>query len=351
MKDGKFGFGVIGCGVIGPWHAQAIAAHPRAKVVAACDIIPERVQQFCEQYGEKATPYLHYTELVRDPQVDMVCICTPSGLHGEMAIAAARAGKHILCEKPMEIKLDRIDQMQETAIKNNVVLAGIFQRRTYATSRKVKTALDNHVLGKMVLGDAYLKYYRSQAYYNSAGWRGTWELDGGGALMNQGIHGLDLLLWLMGDVASVYAHCGTFVRNIAVEDTAIALLEYKNGALGVIQGTTSVNPGDATRVELNGKLGTIVLQESEILRWSATTGEDDHAQEQPIEPAEIQPEATADPRNIGILGHIRLVADLIDAVEHKHPPLISAASARKSVELILAIYESARLKKAVQLPL
>lgn len=351
MKNDKFGFGIIGCGVIGPWHARAIANSEKARLVAACDIIPEKAQKFCKEYGENPTPYLEYQALINDPTVDIVSICTPSGLHSEMAIAAAKAGKHILCEKPIDIQLDKIDRMIEAADKNRVKLGSIFQRRTYDSSKKVKHAMENNLLGKMVLGDAYLKYYRSQAYYNSADWRGTWELDGGGALMNQGIHGIDLLQWFMGDVDTVYARCEAVVRNIEVEDTAIAMIKYKNGANGILEGTTSVNPGEATRIELNGKLGTIIFTESEITRWAVTTGEDEHAEDSEIQKSEAQAGAVADPRDIGISGHIRHVTDIIQAIENDTQPMVDGESARKAVELILAIYESAKCKKEIQLPL
>lgn len=349
MKNGKLGFGIIGCGVIGPWHARAIAENEKAELVAACDIVPEKVQKFCSEYGHQPKPYIKYQEMLQNPNIDVISICTPSGLHGEMAIAAANAGKHILCEKPMEISLDKIDRMIEAADKNKVKLGGVFQRRTYDSSKKVKQALEEQKLGKMVLGDAYLKYFRSQAYYNSAGWRGTWALDGGGALMNQGIHGIDLLLWLMGDVKSVYARCAALVREIEVEDTAVALLEYKTGAKGVIEGTTSVNPGEATRLELNGKLGTIIFTESVISRWAVATADDTLAEELSLTPEETQSGAVSDPKNIGVLGHIRHVSDMIAAIESDGDPMVNGTSARKSVELILAIYQSSQLQKEIQL--
>lgn len=349
MKNGKFGFGIIGCGVIGPWHARAIAENENAELVAACDIEPEKVEKFCEAYGNHPKPYLKYHEMLQDPNIDVISICTPSGLHGEMAIAAANAGKHILCEKPIEINLDTLDRMIEAADKNKVKLAGVFQRRTYDASKKVKEALENQEIGKMVLGDAYLKYYRSQAYYNSAGWRGTWELDGGGALMNQGIHGIDLLLWLMGDVKSVFARCAALVRDIEVEDTALALLEYKSGAKGIIEGTTSVNPGEATRLELNGKQGTIIFTESKITRWAMTTGDDALAEEIELSDSENLSGAVSDPKNIGVLGHIRHVGDIIQAIEADRDPMVTGESARKSVELILSIYQSSQQQKEIEL--
>ena len=351
MKNGKFGFGVIGCGVIGPWHARAIKAnYEKADLVAACDILPDQVKKYTEEYGNgEMVAYTDYHEMLKDPNIDVVSICTPSGLHSEMAVAAMKAGKHVLCEKPLDIKLSNIDRMIEAADKCNVKLGGVFQRRTYESSKKVKQAIDDGVLGKMVLGDAYMKYYRSQAYYDSAGWRGTWELDGGGALMNQGVHGVDLLLWLMGDVDTVYARARTMTRKIEVEDTAVAMLQYKNGAMGIIEGTTSVNPGEATTMQIHGKLGTIVYEESDVKRWAVTTGDDDRAEDIDVSMDEEKAGGTGDPKDIGIRGHICHVADIIDAIETDREPMVTGTSGRKAVELILAIYESSKTGKEIVL--
>jgi len=242
MKDGKFGWGIVGCGVIAPWHRGSVEHCPEAQVTAVCDIDEDKGRKFAAESGEAVAFYKDYHDLVADKNVDILSVCTPSGAHGEVAIAAAQAGKHVLCEKPLEITLQKMDEMIGACRDRGVKLGCIFQRRTYESSKQVRAAIQRGELGKMVLGDAFLKYYRSQAYYNSAGWRGTWEWDGGGALMNQGVHGIDLLLWIMGDVESVYARTDHLVRDIAVEDTAVALLRYKNGAWGVVEGTTSVNP-------------------------------------------------------------------------------------------------------------
>ena len=349
MKDGQFGWGIVGCGVIAPWHRGAVEHCPEAQVVAACDIEEEKGRQFAAESGERVAFYRDYEDLMGDENVDIVSVCTPSGIHGEVTIVAAQAGKHVLCEKPIEITREQMDAMIQACRDHNVKLGGIFQRRTYDSSKQVRAAVQNGELGKMVLGDVFLKYYRSQAYYNSAGWRGTWELDGGGALMNQGVHGIDMLLWVMGDVESVYARADHLVRDIPVEDTAIALLKYKNGAWGVLEGTTSVNPGEATRLELHGKLGTIILQEGDIVKWASTTGDDDHAQPRELEQDTGEKKgAVSDPTSIGMAGHIYLVNDIVQAVKEDRDPLIPGESARKAVELILAIYESARTGKEVR---
>ena len=200
-------------------------------------------------------------------------------------------------------------------------------------------------LGKLVLGDAYLKYYRSQEYYDSAGWRGTWELDGGGALMNQGVHGIDLLQWFMGGVKKVFAKTGTLARNIEVEDTAVILLEFENGAFGVIEGTTSVYPAQSTRVEIHGELGTIILEETEVKKWELIGGKDRAADFA----AEEHAGGASDPTAISSTGHQFLVEDMMEAIKLDRDPFIPGEEARKSVDLILAIYESSRTGKEIEL--
>ncbi len=348
MSGNEIGFGIVGCGVIAPWHRDAVKETDGARVVACCDVDEEKGLSFAKESGDISF-YKDYHKLVEDPEVNAVCVCTPSGLHGEVTVAAAEAGKHVLCEKPIEIKTDKIDEMIEACSSNGVKLANVFQRRTHAASRKTKKAIEEGLLGKMVLGDIYLKYYRSQSYYDSAGWRGTWKLDGGGALMNQGVHGIDLALWIMGDVVTVYGRAAHLLRDIEVEDTAIALLEYENGAWGVLEGTTSVNPGETTKLSLHGKKGTIVLEGEEISKWAYTEGEDEKAEEHDIQVDSEKDGAASDPKAIGAEGHVFLVRDLVDAIKEDRDPFITGESARKAVELILALYESSSSGKPVNL--
>ena len=341
------GFGVVGCGVIAPWHREAIQKSTGGKLVACCDIDEPKGRRFAEESGSISF-YREYEALVRDPGVDVVCVCTPSGLHAEVTIAAAEAGKHVLCEKPIEITKDKIDAMTDACRAHGVKLGNIFQRRTHRASKMAKDAIEGGMLGKMVLGDIYLKYYRSQAYYDSAGWRGTWALDGGGALMNQGVHGIDLALWIMGPIRSVYGRADHLVRNLEVEDTALALLEYESGAWGVLEGTTSVNPGESTKLALHGKRGTVILEEGKISKW-VTEGEDERAEVQQVDVSGEKDGAASDPTAIGVAGHVFLVNDLIQAIREDREPFIPPESARKAVELILGVYESSRTGHAVRL--
>ena len=343
MTYEKIGWGIIGCGTIGPTHADAVQANEQAELVQVCDMVPEKAKKMAADHNCSYVTSL--AELLAHDDIQAVSICTPSGMHSEQAIAAAQAGKHILCEKPLDITLDKIDAMLEAAEAYDVKLAGVFQYRTYPISQKVREAVRNGKLGKLVLGDCYQKLFRSHEYYGSGEWRATWELDGGGALMNQGIHGIDLLLWIMGEVARVSAYCRRLVRNIDVEDTSVANLEFTNGALGTLVTTTSVTPAENVRTEIHGDKGSIKLQGSDIIQW-AIQGEEEVA-------GESTDEGTAsDPTAVTATGHTEHVRDLCEAIINDREPTIPGREARKAVELIKAIYLSSRLGgSTVELPL
>jgi predicted dehydrogenase len=345
----KIKWGIVGCGVIGPWHADSVVESEYADLVAVCDVDREKGLAFAERYGGVAF-YEDYRQMLAEGGLDAVSICTPSGLHADMTIAAAEVGVHVLCEKPMAITVPQIDAMLEAVDRTGIKLGVIFQRRTYDTSKRVREAIQSGLLGQMTLGDAYLKYYRSPAYYKSAGWRATWELDGGGALMNQGVHGIDLLLWIMGDVESVYAKAEAKVRDIEVEDTCIALLTFKNGAYGVIQGTTSSNPGEPTALYLHGEKGTIILDDKGIQKWAVAEDRSVVAQNDPEQCVSRTGLSTvSDPRAMSRAGHQAQIDDLCQAITEDREPMVVGKSARKAVDLILAIYESVRMGKEIRL--
>jgi len=348
MKNGIFGFGIIGCGVIAPTHAKAIAACPEAELVACCDVDEEKGRKFAADNGAAAF-YTDYCQMVADPNVDVVCVCTPSGLHADCVIAAAKAGKHVFCEKPLDIQREKMTAMIAACRAAGVKLGCVFQSRTYPDSIKIRQAVADGVLGTMTLGDAFLKDYRSRAYYKSAGWRGTWALDGGGALMNQGVHGVDLLLWLMNDdVEKVFARADHKVRDIEVEDTCVAALQFKSGAFGTIIGTTSCNPGETRRIELHGDIGTIIATGNKITRWALATEPDGRAKQVEAGPVTVEEGTTGDNKAVASQGHEFLVDDLVQAIKQDRDPYITGESARKAVDLILAIYESARTGKDVE---
>jgi UDP-N-acetyl-2-amino-2-deoxyglucuronate dehydrogenase len=350
MKDGRVGFGIVGCGTIAPWHLRGIRECPNAEAVAVCSRRADTAKAFAGEH-DITRHYTDYREMVKDEDVDAICICTPSGTHADIGIAAAEAGVHVLCEKPIEITLEATDRLIRACRENGVKLGVIFQSRTYDGVREAKDAVAGGLLGPMVFGDVYIKWYRSREYYRSGGWRGTWKLDGGGALMNQGIHGIDILLWIMGGVESVFARADHFVRDIEVEDTAAAVLKYTNGAIGVLQGATSCNPGEPTTHMFHGDRGSITLKEGKLARWAVTDSDDSLAQDRPIEDDAEGAGGTSDPKAISATGHIILVADMVDAVRDDRDPMVTGESARTSVELITAIYESARTGTEVRLPL
>lgn len=360
MSD-SIGYGIVGCGVIAPWHAEPLRDQVRgARLVACCDEVPERAQAFAEKYGIPRA-YTRYEELLADPEVDAVSVCTPSGLHGDMVIAAAEAGKHALTEKPIDISLAKIDAMLAATRRRGTTLAVIFQRRTSPLWQRVRETVQAGKLGRMLLGDAYLKYYRSPEYYASGAWRGTWALDGGGALMNQGVHLVDQLQWIMGPVETVFGFADHLARDIEVEDTTVSALRYRSGAFGTLQGTTSVigsaewerdAAGAVTvrkwggmdhRLEFHGDRGTIMVDGERIVRW--------------VVPGEPEPDfsdagmgsAGSDPRAIGMRGHAIQIQDFVDAIREGRRPLVTGEDARAAVEIILAVYESARRGQPVRL--
>jgi len=271
----------------------------------------------------------------------------------EPAVQAAKAGKHVIVEKPLEITLRRCDRIIDACDRQGVRLATIFPSRFHDSSRTLKAAVDAERFGRLTLGDAYVKWYRSQAYYDSGAWRGTWELDGGGALMNQAIHNIDLLQWLMGPVAEVQAQTALLAHDrIAVEDTAVAALRFTNGALGVIEATTSVYPGYLKRLEIHGNAGSAAMEEEDIVRWDfAKKQKRDEAIQAAMQRSKSTGGGAADPKAIGHHGHTRQFQDFVDALKKDRPLAVDGREGRKAVEIILAIYKSAETGKAVKLPL
>jgi UDP-N-acetyl-2-amino-2-deoxyglucuronate dehydrogenase len=338
--NSKIRFAVIGAGAIAPAHIKAIAANSNAELVAIADSVEDKAKARAQEYG---IPYAYkdYQEMLQREDIHAVSISLPSGMHADAVIAAAQAGKHVLCEKPLEITKLKMDRMIRECRERNVKLAVVYQRRTHPAAIMARQAIQEGKLGKLVLGDVYMKYYRSPEYYKSAGWRGTWALDGGGALMNQGVHGIDLLQWMMGDVASVFAYSAALVRDIEVEDTAVAVVKYKNGAFGVIQGATSVYPEMETRFELHGEKGSITIGNAGIHKWSFLDDEKGSSIPPIVIPGNMEAAAISED------GHEILVDDLIHAIWEDRDPLVTGEEARKAVEIILAIYESSQLGKEI----
>ncbi|MDY4610530.1 MAG: Gfo/Idh/MocA family oxidoreductase [Sphaerochaetaceae bacterium] len=345
----KVGFGIIGLGVIADTHAIALSHGRNCFLAGAFDVVPGKAESFCRKYG--GTPYDKLDVFLADPRIEAVCITTPSGYHLDPVLAAMRAGKHALVEKPLEITAERCDEIINAAKHAGVKLSGIFQSRFHDAPRLIKKAIEDGKFGTIVLADAQIKWFRTQEYYDSGAWRGTWKVDGGGVLMNQSIHAIDLLQWFMGEVKEVSAFTSTSAHErIEVEDTGAAVLKFANGAIGVIEGTTGAYPGTLKKIEICGSKGSALLEEESLKVWKFVdeTDEDERIRAEFLE-ATSSGGGASDPRAINTHGHERQFEDFADAILHDRAPFITGEDAKKSVEIIRAIYESAQSKQLVRL--
>jgi UDP-N-acetyl-2-amino-2-deoxyglucuronate dehydrogenase len=342
----SIGFAIVGAGMIAQYHANAIAETPGARLVAICRADAVRAAETETLFGVPCEPT--YAALLARHDVEAVCICTPSGLHAEHTVAAALAGKHVLVEKPMALTLTEADSMIEVCREEHVLLGVALQRRTNPSFAAAQAAVAGGALGQLVLGCVAVPYLRTQDYYRSAAWRGTWRLDGGGALMNQGIHLLDLLLWYMGDVTEVEAQMTTLVHAIEVEDCVTATVRFTNGALGSVAATTAAAPGYPHRVEVYGEQGGLLIAGEEIVRWESTSMP--HILMVTATPASmVASGAGSSSRGIRGDGHQRLIADFVDALRKKQQPIVPGTEGRRSLALALAMYKAARTGRSVML--
>ncbi len=336
-----FGWGIIGAGVIAPSHAMAVQANaPRTRLVGVCDVIPEKAEQLKNDYGaEFATSSME--ELLARPDIDCVSICTPSGEHGNCTIAAARAGKNILCEKPLDITRAKMDEVLAVVAEAGVKLGCVFQSRTSPLNRQIKQMVAAGEFGRLLYADMSGKDYRAPAYYQTADWRGTIRYDRG-ALMNQGIHSLDLYLWLVGQpVVEVSGFWDHLDRTIEAEDTIVGSLRFASGALGaILYATSSSRTGLPRTIGLHGTEGNVLLagRKPTIER----RGEELHL--------EGTAEVGADGQMAPLQGHAQHVRDLTQAIEENRDPEITGESARTAVEVALALYQASDTRSVVRLP-
>lgn len=343
------GIGIVGLGAIADFHAEAAKAIRPDLLVACCSRDAAKAQAFARRH--QCAAYSSIEEFLHHPGLDVVSVATASGYHLEPALAAIAAGKHVIVEKPLETSLDRCDRMIEAAERAGVLLSGVFQSRFAAVSGVVKRAIDAGRFGRISLGDAYIKWYRGQDYYDKNPGRGTWAYDGGGSLMNQGIHAVDLLQWFMGSVTAVSAYTATLGHGgIEVEDNAVAMVRFTNGAFGVIEASTAVYPGFLKRLEISGTRGSVVLEESSLKTWRFLDEKpDDEEIRRSFGVEEYSGGGASDPLAISFEGHRKQLEDLLRAVDEGRPPLIDGLEARKAVEIVLAVYESARSGREVLL--
>ncbi len=334
----EIGFGIVGCGMIGAVQAAAIGQIEGARLVAVCGRDERRTSEFAARFG--AAAYTDYDRFLDHPDLRIVTICTPSGRHADQGARAARAGKHVLVEKPIEISLERADQLIDACREAGVKLGVIFQSRFLPAARKIKRAVDEGRLGRLILGDAYVKWYRAPEYYAAGSWHGTLDLDGGGALINQAIHTVDLLQWVMGPFETALALKSALrYPHIEAEDTLVAALRFQNGALGVIEAATSIKPGFKRRLEISGERGTVILDGDSIGLWAIEGENVDQSEQEQITDGSTNPAAISNE------GHRRQLEDMMMAVIEDRPPLVDGPEGRKSLELVEAIYESAKVSK------
>ena len=336
-------FGIIGAGLIADFHAKAIQSIKNARLTGICGSNPEKVSLLTGKYKCKA--FADQEEMLNSDDIEIVTIATPSGAHMEPVIEAARHGKHAICEKPLEISLDRIDRMIEAHSRAGTRLGGIFNYRFNDSLGHLKKAVDSGRFGTITYASVHVPWWRNETYYKDS-WHGTLELDGGGALINQAIHMIDILQYLMGPVDSLQAYTATLAHQIEVEDTATAILQFKNRALGFIYGTTASFPGQFRRLEITGTKGTVILVENSFKTWQFQDMTDNDAE---IVKSFSQIEGgggVSDPAAIPFEPHARNISSFIDSVETGRPFEIEGTEARKAVEIILAIYYAASGKKA-----
>jgi len=347
----QYGFGIVGAGMIAHYHAEAIKQLGNAKLVAVCDSLAPSAQQFGQKF--ECLPLTSLDELVKREDIDVVTVATPSGTHAEIAMKCAEAGKHCIVEKPIDITLEKIDKAIAAHERGGTYMGGVFNYRFTETARIFKKAVDDGRFGKLTFGLAYGPWWRDQAYYDKGQWRGTWDMDGGGALMNQGIHTIDTLQWLMGPVKRVTAFTKCIAHErIEVEDTGAASVEFYNGALGTIACTTSMWPGHFRIVEVSGSDGTAAMADQKFFFWQFRneTEADNEIRKAHIEFPTVSIGAANPSAGLTAEGHRRNFGEFLQALDEKRRPAIDGYESRKAVQIILAVYESSRTGKTVELP-
>jgi UDP-N-acetyl-2-amino-2-deoxyglucuronate dehydrogenase len=366
---------IVGCGTVGPHHAEAYRETQHIQLAAVVDIDPKKAEKLGKEFD--VPWYIDVKKVLRRKDIDFIDVCVPSGQHGDIAIRAARAGKHCICEKPLDVTPQRCDRMIAAFAKSGTTLGGIFQHRFAYNVQRTKEAIDAGHFGRITLATCSTPWWRTQEYYDSGDWRGTWKFDGGGALMNQSIHAIDLLVWLIGPIKTVTARTALLAhKRIEVEDAAVAVCEFESGALGIIQGTTAAYPGSGVRHEIMGTDGMAYLTNDKIDLWKLRDEEEGAVKPAAAAPASngaagdpkasgaaSNPPAPSDNTSTLIIGDttttccvsgnmfVKNIDDIAYAALTGTTPCVSGSAAKKAVEVICAIYKSAQTGKTVTLPL
>ncbi|HEY6737235.1 MAG TPA: Gfo/Idh/MocA family oxidoreductase [Actinopolymorphaceae bacterium] len=355
--------GVIGCGVIGKLHAKTVQAlAPRAELAVVVDSFAEKANELAREVGVEAAT--SFEEVLRRDDIDAVTVCTPSGQHADVAVAALEAGKHVIIEKPIDITLDAARRIIDAEQRSDATAMVVSQRRHDKAAQIVREAVTTGMFGRVTSGSAQMSWWRSQAYYDSGEWRGTWALDGGGALMNQGIHTIDLLVWFLGEPVEVFAWADCLAHErIEVEDIAVATVRFASGALGTIHGTTAAYPGLSAQVGVYGDRGSAVIDNAKLSYFHAAQddaeeyaygagGSANQAEVVMASADDEEGEKTADGQTIAGLqatSHTKQFEDFLDAVEKGRQPLVTVHEATRTLSVIRGIYESARTGRVVRL--
>ncbi|MCH6470101.1 Gfo/Idh/MocA family protein [Sinomonas terrae] len=341
--------GIVGCGAISRNHLEAFTAIPEARVVAVCDVDAARAQETAERWGIEHA-YDSAAELLSSG-VDIVSVCTPHPTHEQVVLAAAAAGVHVLCEKPIAVDLASAERMTAACDEAGVRLGVLFQRRFWPAAQRLRAAIEDGTLGRPILGHASVLLHRDPGYYSA--WRGTWASDGGGVLMSQAIHHIDLLQWLMGEAVEVHGHIGTFRHSIEVEDTAAAVIRFASGAMATISATTAASTNLGETVRITGETGaTAELTEfpegtdGRITLWAAGGSIDS----EPVHPEGLEPNVDLSAINGQLIPHhTSQVRDFVAALTEGREPAITGRDATAALRIVLAVYESSRTGQPVRL--
>lgn len=335
--DKKFGMGIVGCGTIAYVHAEAIQRINGADLIS----VYSRNRDHAERLGRKFDVMAHdnWEDFIQDDRLEIVTVCTPSGTHLDYGRLIAEEGKHVVVEKPIEVTLDRGKQLIDVCKRHGIKLAVVFQNRFIPDVIRMKKTIDDGELGKIFLGDATIKWFRTQDYYDRVGWRGTFALDGGGVLINQAIHTIDLLQWMLGKVESIYGQIGTFTHDrIEGEDAAVVCLRFQSGAMGIIEASTSVQPAMDRRLEVHGERGSAILNGNSLRVLG-----NGFSQPNIVNSNDSGKSGASSPlQNFSVEPHQNQFEAIIDAIRIDNSPPVSGEESLESLAIVLAIYESAR---------
>ena len=345
MKDKKIGYAVLGLG-IGMAHADAAYASSNADLIAVCDIDDKRLAKAQKKYPGVAV-YTDLNDLLTDSRIDIISICLPSAMHADFAVRAMEAGKHVLVEKPLDITPERAQLIEDARVRTGMTCGVVHQNRFNVDMYPIREALDKGRLGKLIMGTFAVKWYRDQRYYDN-GWHGTWDMDGGGSLMNQSVHTVDLMRWLMGEVESVCSHMGIFDHDIDTEDATASVIKFKSGAMATFVSTTCAYPGLSTEISIYGTGGSIETDADCLKTWKMKDAEDEDVEEESMLSRYGRGNLFAIPEDAQrFFGHRHVVEDMISAVLEGRDPEVMPVEGLKAVEIVCAIYDSARTGKSV----